>query len=84
MPLTRFYKKLRVLQKISYDAQRLANQKPTTVTHEVQASYDPEAQQVLAQSQNYQTRVTRGAPVRIYLTFERNANCFGPEPQVDG
>ncbi|KAF8263895.1 P-loop containing nucleoside triphosphate hydrolase protein [Lactarius quietus] len=54
---------LRVLQKMSYDAQRLASQRPTTVTHEVQASYDPETQQVFARSQNYQTRVTRGTPV---------------------
>jgi hypothetical protein len=54
--------KLRVLQKMSYDAQRLASQRPTTVTHEVQASYDSESQQVFAQSQNYQTRVTRGTP----------------------
>lgn len=69
---------------MSYDAQRLASQKPTTVTHEVEASYNPEAQQVLAQSQNYQTRVTRGAPVRIYPPFERVANGFGPEPEADG
>ena len=64
----RFYKELRVLQKMSYDAQRLASQKPTSVIHEVQASYNPGAQQLLAQSQNYQTRVTRGthASVRIY------------------
>jgi hypothetical protein len=69
---------------MSYDAQRLASQRPTTVTHEVQASYDSESQQVFAQSQNYQTRVTRGTPVRTCPPFERITNCFGPELEVDG
>jgi hypothetical protein len=80
----RFYKELRVLQKISYDAQRLASQKDTTTKHEVRASYNPDAQQVVAQSQNYATRVTRGtsATVRIYsspLFIEQIVNSFDSE-----
>lgn len=65
----RFYKELHVLQKISYDAQRLVSLKPTTTTHEVHANYNPEAQQVIAQSQDYATRVTRGTRDTVRITL---------------
>ncbi|KAH9058402.1 P-loop containing nucleoside triphosphate hydrolase protein [Lactarius vividus] len=51
---------LRVLQKISYDAQRLASLKPTSTTHEVKASYNPRTRQLVARSQNYSNRITPG------------------------
>ncbi len=62
----RFFKELRVLQKISYDAQRLASLKPTSMTHEVQAGrYNPETRELVARSQNYSNRVTPGLSVSV-------------------
>ncbi|KAI9440016.1 hypothetical protein H4582DRAFT_1568537 [Lactarius indigo] len=51
---------LRVLQKISYDAQRLASLKPTSMTHDVETSYNPKTQKLVARSQNYTNRLTPG------------------------
>ena len=59
------YKELCALQKISYDAQRLAIQKPVSVAHEVQTGYNPEMRQLVAQSHNYATRVMRGTSVGV-------------------
>ncbi|KAI9461671.1 P-loop containing nucleoside triphosphate hydrolase protein [Lactarius psammicola] len=53
---------LRILHKISYDAQRLASLKPTSMTYEVQLGYNPETQQLIARSQSYSNRVTPGLP----------------------
>ncbi|KAH9178234.1 P-loop containing nucleoside triphosphate hydrolase protein [Lactarius sanguifluus] len=50
-----------VLQKISYDAQRLTSLKPTSMTHDVETSYtNPKTQQLVARSQNYSNRITPG------------------------
>ncbi|KAH9068365.1 P-loop containing nucleoside triphosphate hydrolase protein [Lactarius deliciosus] len=57
----RFYKELRVLQKISYDAQRLTSLKPTSMTHDVEASYNSRTRQLVARSQNYSNRIIPGS-----------------------
>lgn len=51
---------LNVLQKMSYDMQRLDNMKPISVTHEIQTGFNRKTQQMVAKSQRYSNRLTPG------------------------
>ncbi|KAH9037839.1 P-loop containing nucleoside triphosphate hydrolase protein [Lactarius pseudohatsudake] len=49
---------LNVLQKMSYDMQRLDIMKPTSVTHEIKTGFNHKTQQMVAKSQRYSNRLT--------------------------
>ncbi|KAI9461665.1 hypothetical protein BJY52DRAFT_191843 [Lactarius psammicola] len=64
---------LSVLQKISYDIQRLDNMKPTSVTHEIQTGFNHKTQQMVANSQRYSNRLTPNAS-RVKLTVAHGSS----------
>ncbi|KAH9058403.1 P-loop containing nucleoside triphosphate hydrolase protein [Lactarius vividus] len=60
---------LNVLQKMSYDMQRLEIMKPTSVTHEIQTGFNHKTQQMVAKSQRYSNRLTPNASrVKVTVT----------------
>ncbi|KAM6504475.1 P-loop containing nucleoside triphosphate hydrolase protein [Amanita muscaria] len=57
--------KLRMISKLSVDALRLDNQKPTEVVHSITLSSDPSSLATQFQSQSYNNRVRRNKNIRV-------------------
>lgn len=63
--LLRHHQELSILQKISYDTQRLDHMKPVSVAHEIQTGFNRKTQQMVARSQRFTNRILPGTSVSV-------------------
>ncbi|KAF8632282.1 hypothetical protein AX15_002018 [Amanita polypyramis BW_CC] len=75
---------LRIVAKLSTDALRLDNKKPTEVTHSVILSTDPVTQAAQLESQSFNTRVRRNMNVRLDVNNNNGSINYRVHGNVGG